>query len=232
MGTHSEHDDPTSWIAKAVEQFDRHEKRRDGARVVGCLIGGLTVLRESLYLRVHQDVEQAMGVDSMLMPVSELRALQRTSEEIEAFQVAESAATVGQFGYVAEAETWYLPWLARLRGGQPGQEATMLPQIRAYFSASADQRRLDFADVLARVIPESRRAPLVLFRLVPLAVQIATALAFGDHATASRLREQQLALLPAIADCQQCRGQVLESDESCRACGNPLWKYDWLVSLD
>jgi len=72
----------------------------------------------------------------------------------------------------------------------------------------------------------------VLFRLVPLAVQIVTALAFGDRDAASQLRKQQRTILPAIADCHECRGKVLPCDRQCPTCGNPLWKYQWLVAVD
>ena len=85
---------------------------------------------------------------------------------------------------------------------------------------------------MGRVLPESRHAPLVLFLLFPLAVQIVTASAFDDRGTASGQRRQQTAILPAITDCRQCRGQLLEFTEQCTACGNPLWKYDWLTAVD
>jgi hypothetical protein len=63
-------------------------------------------------------------------------------------------------------------------------------------------------------------------------VQIETAAAFGERATAQDLRRQQIAVLPSITDCRLCRGRLLECTERCRSCGNPLWKHEWLVSAD
>ena len=55
-------------------------------------------------------------------------------------------------------------------------------------SATPHDRCLAFSDVLVKVIPESRKAPLVLFHLLPLAVRLVTAAALGDQATAAKLR--------------------------------------------
>jgi len=224
--------DTTEWFAEAVEDFDRHEKRTDGARVVSSLVGGLIVLRESLYLRVHQDVERVLGKDSMLIPLSETKSQHRTRDAIETYQVAESAVAVGDFGYVSTKDDWYLSWLARLRLGERKADAETIQQLRRYVSKTPHDRRLAFMDVLARVLPESRRAPLILFRLVPWSVQIVTAVAFGDHATASDLRTRQVTDLPGIGDCRQCQGKVLDNGETCPACGNPLWRYEWLTAVD
>jgi len=224
--------DSINWLAQAAEEFNRHENRADGAGVAACLSNGLTILRESLYLRVFEDVEKNVGRDSMLAPVSESKAEQQSIEEIEIYQAAESAIFAKHTGYIDQTNDWYLPWLARLRLGERGQNAEVLERSKLYLSKGPDDRRLAFMDALARVLPESREAPLVLFRLVPLSVHIATARAFGDRSTALKLRCEQTAILPAIADCRQCRAQVLECVEQCRACGNPLWKYEWLTAVD
>jgi hypothetical protein len=220
------------WLAEAAKQFDQHEKRTDGARVAEGLTNGLTILRDSLYQRIHKDVEKAMGVDSMLVPVSEIRAQRLATEVIEAYQIAESALATRESAYLSPRDDWYLEWLARLRTGRLGLEAEAVGQSRGYLPKSADQRRLWFADALARAVPESRQVPLVLFRLMPLSVWIVTACAFGDRGTARNLRAEQLAVLPAIADCHLCGGRLLEGAEQCRACGNPLWKYEWLTVAD
>ena len=218
--------------AEAAEEFNRHEHRDDAVRVTSSLASGLTVLRDSLYWRVHRDVEKIVGRDSMLMPVSEKKAERLTKTEIELYQIAESAAAVREFGYVRPDDEWYLQWLTRLRLGTPRTEVKVVERLAQYSSGTPDDRRLAFTDVLARVIPESRRAPLVLFRLVPPAVHIATALAFGDHARAAGLRNRQKSDLAAIADCPQCYGKVLENGEQCAQCGNPLWKFQWLTTAD
>jgi hypothetical protein len=218
--------------AEAVEQFNRRENRGDGVRVAASLVGGLTLLRESLYARIHLDVERVFGTDSMLVPVSKVKTQQRVKAEIEVYQVAESAMAVRQQGYVRADAEWYAGWLARLRLGDAWKEGGRDQRLAHYTSKTPDDRRLSFTDVLARALPESRQAPLVLFRLLPPAVQIATALAFGDHPRAATLRDRQVAHLPAIGDCRQCQGKVLENGEQCQGCGNPVWKLEWLMATE
>lgn len=221
-----------NWLAEAAEQLNQRECRSDGDRVAACLSNGLSIIRDSVYDRIHHDVEEVMGVDSMFVPVSEAKTKQQTTEEIEAYQVAEASSAARQLAYLKQPDDWCLEWLAQLRLGERGRDQRILERARAYFAESPETRCLAFGDELARVMPESRQAPLVLFRLVPFAVQIATACAFGDHDTASNLRRQQRAILPVITDCRQCRGRLLECVERCRACGNPLWKYEWLTATD
>ncbi len=225
-------DDPSQWIANAADEFNRLGNRRDGAQAVRCLVHGLSMLRDLLWQRVHQDVEKVIGRDSMLMPVSEIKAQQATFHEIEIYQVAESAAVAAANGYAGKEGGWFLDWLVKLRAPQLGTEPQILEQCRSHVARAADNRRLAFVDRLGRVMPDSKRAPLVLFRLHPMAVHIITACAFGDRTTAERLRREQSFILPAITDCRDCRGQVLECVEQCRACGNPLWKHAWLVAVD
>jgi hypothetical protein len=212
----------------AVEAFRRHDPRPDAERIVRGLADGLTLLRELFYHRIHQDVERSLGKDSLLMPVSEAKALRLVSEETELYQTAESAAAAER-GYVSEANRWYLKWLARLRLGERAANPDLDARLSHYEAAATDDRRLAFADALNRVFPESRQAPLVLFRLFPLAVQIVTAQAFDDRATAEQLRQQQVAILPAIVDCRQCHGRLLDPAARCDVCGNPLWKYEYLT---
>ena len=101
-----------------------------------------------------------------------------------------------------------------------------------YVSKSADDQRLAFGNILATALPEASRAPLVLLRLVPAAVQIATALAFGKSADAQQWRHEQTEILPSIPDCYRCHGKLLENGEQCTMCGNPLWTYEWLTDVD
>ena len=72
----------------------------------------------------------------------------------------------------------------------------------------------------------------MLFRLLPLAVEIVTALGFGDSPEAEDVRHRQIDILPAIADCEQCRGKLLENGQQCPECGNPLWLFDRLTVID
>jgi hypothetical protein len=218
--------------ARAAEEFNRHEHRSDGAVVAGSLAAGLDLLRDSLYFRLHQDVEKMFGVDSMWLPASAVKTEIHTKTEIELYQIAESTAVVQECGYVQAARDWYLPWLTGLRlrdalAGDPHGK-----RLEDYLDKSPDDRRLAFTDVLDEVLPESQRAPLVLFRLVPWSIRIATSLAFGDHERAREARTTQVGLLPAIGYCHACRGEVLENGEQCRGCGNPMWKSDWLTATD
>jgi hypothetical protein len=226
--------EPVERQAWAASEFNRHEGRSDGPTVAASLAGGLNYLRDALYARVHLDVEKKLGVDSMWMPVSEVRAERETKLEIELYQIVESAATVHKHAYVAgsEDDDWYLGWLSRLRLGEARAEAECVARIDGYAAKTSDRRRLAFSDVLGDVLPESRRAPLVLFRLMPLCVELVTALAFGDQARAWDARNRQTADLPAIRYCDQCHGEVLENGEHCPGCGNPLWTFDWLTAAD
>ena len=89
-----------------------------------------------------------------------------------------------------------------------------------------------FSNILAAALPEALRAPLILLKLMPLAVQVATAQAFGKSADATQWRREQSNILPAIADCHQCHGELLESGEQCETCGNPIWTFEWLTMAD
>ncbi|MHC4403671.1 MAG: hypothetical protein ACYTG0_28780 [Planctomycetota bacterium] len=218
--------------AEAAKEFNRHESRDDGATVAGSLSGGLRVLGDSFYQRVQRDVEKTFGRDSMLMPLSEAKSETLTKTQIEIYEIAESAAAAREHGYVKGRDDWYVRWLTRLRLGDIEADVSAVRRRDDYLAQTPDERRLAFTDVLERVLPESRRAPLVLFRLVPLAVRIVTSLAFGDHPRAWNARDSQKAYLAAIGYCGRCQGKVLENGEQCPGCGNPMWKYDWLTATD
>ena len=53
---------------RAAEEFNSHESRSDGVQVASSLSAGLTILRDALYARVHDDVERVLGMDSALAP--------------------------------------------------------------------------------------------------------------------------------------------------------------------
>jgi hypothetical protein len=214
-----------------VAEFERHENRKDGQRLVTSLDSGLSVLRDLFYGRMHFDVEQIVGTDSMLIPLSESKTQRATNVQIEVFQVVESAAAVQERRYVSSDE-WYLNWLASFRLGDMAGREKVVKEIASYRGMKPEGRRLAFTDVLMRVLPESRQAPLVLFQLVPVAVQIATAVAFGDANAAAELRRRQKSILPSIADCHACHGGVLDNGEICDTCSNPMWAYKWLTVAD
>jgi len=168
----------------------------------------------------------------MLMPTSEMKSRLATRTEIGLYQVAESAMVVRQRGYLPGGSDWYVPWLAGLRLGESPLDPVHRRRVEAYLAKKDKARRLALTDVLVSVLPESRRAPLVLFLLFPLAVQIATAKAFGDDAGAARLRGMQVDLLPIISACRECEGEVLEPGRTCRSCSNPLWKTELLNAVE
>ena len=53
----------------AAEEFNLHEGRSDGVEIAGSLAGGLTILRDVLYKRLHEDVQRQRGMDSILAPI-------------------------------------------------------------------------------------------------------------------------------------------------------------------
>ncbi len=220
-----------SQCSAAAEEFDFHEHRGDGLQVIEGLCGGLTLIRDAFFDRVHSDVEIRVGKDSIMLPISEEKTERTTKVEIEAYQVAVSAATADVGGYVNEAD-WYREWLTRLRLGGRDTESRAARRILYYAGKSATDQRLAFSNVLATVLPESASAPLILLRLLPLAAQIATALAFGKSADAMQWRHEQREILPSIDDCYHCHGKLLENGEQCAMCGNPIWNFEWLTVAD
>jgi hypothetical protein len=219
-----------SLFLQAAKEFNDHTRRTDGERVAGSLTSGLSLLQDSLYLRLNEDLERIIGRDSMLVPVSQLKTRQATKTEITIYEIAESREVAERLGCVGPGDRWYVLWLARLRLGESEVDAKAIDELTRYVSMTPHERQLAFTNVLAKVLPESRRAPLILFELLPLAIQIVAAAALGDHVGALELRRQQRVHQPAIADCHSCRGQVLENGEQCQECGNPLWKHEWLIA--
>ena len=94
--------------------FKKHTGRHDGLQVVASLRSGLGVLSNLLYLRLHQDVQKVLGIDSAFVPVSETRTHLHTQVEIGLYQVAESAATIRHLGYWSANDHGYVPGLAKL----------------------------------------------------------------------------------------------------------------------
>ncbi len=122
-------------------------------------------------------------------------------------------------------------WLLQLRLGNEIPPA-VLHRLEGYCKRTSDEQRLMFASIIERTVPEALKVPLVIYRLYPQAVRIVLAISFGDTLRAAELRNSQIALLPAIDDCHDCHGRPLPSGESCPACGNPLWKINWLSAAD
>jgi hypothetical protein len=218
-------------VVRAAADFDQHQNRTDGARIAGQLTKNLATLRESLMRRLLTPDKPIMQ-DSMLLPVSKLKAQQQASEEIEAFMIAESTVMVRRCSLVKDAEAWYPGWLTAMRFEAWNPLGDVPQRVKGYLKLAGTERRLEFSDILVRVIPESRQAPLVLFRILPTAVHVATAQAFGDSEAAEQARAEQAKILPAIAYCQRCHGKLLEDGLECSACGNPLWNQEFLCAVD
>jgi hypothetical protein len=223
---------PVEPFALAAEEFNRQAGRSDGLLIATSLLAGLNVLRDAFYARVHDDVEKLVGMDSMLMPVSEEKTERLTKREIALYEIAESAACVRKLALAPAPNDWYLSWLTELWIGQLQKESRSMARLAGYVGKSSSDRRLWFADLVSRALPEATRAPLVLFRLMPLAVGVATALAFRETDKAAHLRERQAEELPAIADCSACHGLLLANGQQCRECGSPLWSFKWLTATD
>ena len=216
--------------AEAASAFDSHTGRTDGAHIAQALGDGLKLLRDLFFARIHGDVEQAFGVDSMLVPVAMMRTEDAAKTEIDLFQVAESAQHIREQSYIPGDDEWRLQWLGRLRLGAAANTPEMSQRLTRYAGKGADDRRRSFSVALERVFPEARRAPLILYRLLPLAVGVATDLAFNNPTAAAEMRKKQVAVLPGIRDCHDCHGAVLDLTEKCQQCGNPMWKHDWLTA--
>ena len=215
--------------AEAAEQFEAHEPGRDGERIAHSLTHGLNSLRNLVFARVHDDVEQLLGADSMIVPVSQAKADAQTKAEIELYQVAEAAAIAHERNYVKlDADGWFSQWLGRLRLGHLMDQPTVRNRLAEYAGETIRQRELRFTNHLVKSLREANRAPLVLYRLYPYSIGIVTAIAFGDHFGATEMRHRQRGILPSIEYCRQCTGRVLDNGERCQECGNPVWNYKWL----
>jgi len=214
----------------AVQAFDMHEARSDGARVVGNLLTGLDTLLSLMLDRVAIEPGTKFGVDSMIMPTSFVKGHATASLAIDIFQTVHSFETAHKFHYLRTADDWYQQWLLAARLPEQCQEPAVIARLASYRARPLDTRRLSFETALERALPQAAQAPLVLYRLFPLAVEVATSLAFEAPADAAAARKRQRDLLPGMTDCHDCRGTLLEPGDECRQCGNPLWKFDWLTA--
>jgi hypothetical protein len=217
-------------IASLVQQ---HFVQRP-EEVVESLVEGLSMLRNLLLTRVHEDVATYFGIDSMLSPMSEKeerKVLHRAKVEIEVFSIAIAADEGQRSSYLGDQSVCLLKWLLQLRLGDEIPEGVR-HRLGGYLNRSSDEQRLLFTSVIEHTIPEAKKAPLLIFRLFPEAVRIALAVAFRDPLRAAELRNKQSTLLPAIGYCHTCHGYPLDNGEMCSTCGNPLWTIKWLRDTD
>lgn len=199
--------------------------------LAGCLSTGLTRLRKALIERANDDVEREFGKDSMVVSsLAEIeRQARRAATEIDAYCCVLVNEEVTNNNYLEANDESFLDWLLNLRFAEQWEKVKR-QRVDYYVSETVEQRRMKFVSLLQRNLPESVRAPLVLFRLFPRSVRIAAAMAFRDLHRAQELREEQIRLLPAVSYCHECHGRVMECDDSCRCCGNPVWSITWLQS--
>ena len=215
----------------AVDGLARHCPQLEAHRVVNSLSAGLSTLRDLLMVRALDDVDRTCAADSMEIPsLARLqRQVRKARLEIEAYSCIVAADEVGLTGFVEQSDPWFLDWIFRLRFGDACQ-AFQQKRVRYYRSETIEARRLKFVSELQRCLPRSVKAPLLLFRMYPRSVRIATAIAFDSPLRAQELRNEQIGFLPAITDCHECHGRVLDNEEICRCCGNPIWRFSWLLS--
>lgn len=220
----------TQLRAQAARQFDEHLARNDGERVATSLCAGLDLLRDVFFARICSDVENQFGRDTLLSPVSAVESELATKRETECFLTAEASVCLQEAGYVQADRDWLLHWLGGLRLGTAMMAEATTSRLTLYLSKNHDERRRAFSVLIEKRLPEAHRAPLIVYRLLPLAVLIAGAVAFGDYPRALAARKRQMAILPEIQDCHTCNGGVLENGDKCKRCGNPLWNYEWLTA--
>jgi len=195
---------------------------------------GLTTLRNLLLTRLHNDVEAQFGIDTIRAPSTSeeaRREVRNAGTEIEMYSAVVVLAEAAHSGYAKADFSWFCHWLTRLLWGE-SPDPGVLERLHAYDQLTDGERRRMFASHVERALPEATSAPLVIYRLYPRAVRIATALAFGDRLRASDIRNEQIAYLPVISDCHECHGAPLDNGEVCNQCGNPLWKLNWMNATD
>jgi len=195
---------------------------------------GLSTLRKLLLTRLHNDVEAQFGIDTIRAPSTKeeaRREVHNAGTEIEVYSAVVVLAEAAHSGYAKADFPWFCQWLTRLVWGDH-PDADVLERLQAYDQLNDGERRRMFASHVEQALPEATSAPLVVYRLYPRAVRVATALAFGDRLRASDIRGEQIAYLPVITDCHECHGAPLDNGEVCNQCGNPLWKLNWMNATD
>lgn len=214
----------------ATDAFNLHESRQDGEHIVARIDDALILLSDLVFLRIHGEVEQHLGVDSLYNPLSEAKSESKAKAETRLYLACEAGLFAEEREYVKWRNGWCETWLAELLIDERDLAMSAAERLATYHDKSPDDRRRAFSLVLERSFPEAIQAPLVIYRLLQPAARLATALAFdrADHAQAQR--DRQLVVLPSILDCSTCHGEVLPCGQTCANCGNPFWKYDLLTA--
>ena len=217
----------------AVGALSERRADLDANNTVVSLCDGLDLIVDLFFSRIDRDVELNFGMDSMVMPPStagEVKASRRARTLIEVYSHVVAGEEAKDQQYINDA-AWFENWLTGLRCDAPLDDS-MRQRADRYRNMQPAERRLKFASSLERRLPQATHAPLVLYRLFPLAVRMAVAIAFGDNLRAGELRNKQTGFLPIIADCHECHGHPLDNGDRCSTCGSPIWSYDWLTAAD
>ena len=217
--------------ARAAELLQQVAGMQNSAQIVESLSVGLNTVRDLLFRRIHHDVELHFGMDSMRVPLSLDQSEYNAKAEIDIWQIVEAAQFAAKVALVSDP-AWTRNWLGDLRLGRSFANRPVQRRIAEYLERDSDEQRRHFAITLEKVYPEAYKAPLVLHQLMPNAIRIVVAVAFGATEEASRQRDHQTFLLPGIRDCQSCRGVVLDNGETCVDCDNPVWNYKWLLAAE
>ncbi len=173
---------------QAVAEFEHHRIGPDAKHAVQALDAGIAHLRDAYAERVHEDLEEEFGQDSMLAPPSLAREAQQILEarrEIEAYSCFLVANEITRHCYLDNAGDWILDWVLHLRFGDNREFAAQRAAV--YRSMTPRERHVLFISLLKQALPESKKAPGVLFHLFNRGVKIVAAIAFGktDRAQAA-----------------------------------------------
>ena len=165
------------------------------ARVTNSLGDGLVVLRDAFSIAFTATLK-VFGLDSMLLPVAVLKSETNTNQRSRSIRSSKRSS-------MPQIVIW--AWRRRLVhvAGQLRLPDSALPGRRAAGWRSAGQRPTIAAGRSYRGCSgcfRGRASALVMFRLFPLAISIAVAIAFGDHPTEEMRAASHLA--PSIADCR------------------------------
>lgn len=214
---------------RAASFLDQMSGNQNGIQIVNSLSNGLNTIRDLLFQRIHLDVERYFGMDSMSIPLSLDRSEYNAKAEIDIWQIVEASEYACDAGFVTD-RTWARKWLGDLRLGGSFGNGPVTNRVSEYLELDEDDRKRHFASSLEKVYPEARKSPLIIYQLMPHAVRIVVAVAFGATTEANRQRDRQAFLLPGILDCRSCNGEVLDNGETCVDCDNPIWNYNWLMA--
>ena len=201
---------------QAQAEFQQRVGSAHSADLVRSLWAGLTTLRKLLLTRLHNDVEAYYGIDSILAPMTASetqREMCHAADEIEIYSLTVVLAEAAHSRYAHDDADWFREWLLRLRWGDE-MNAMVAERMHLYDQYGDNDRRHMFASFVEQALPEATKAPLVIYRLYPRSVRVATALAFGDPLRAPRCVANRFLFcrsLPIATTATGCRWKMVTS---------------------